>query len=186
MGTGGSFPGGEADHSPPASAEVRKMWVYASTPHAIPCTGKTLPFTYCNPHLPRFVLASFRFQLYVIAWFVIIYCGPPPSESFCTSKWPSRVGTASLWRNKGRYVYEVFLAISRTFCLVTCSHCHCAGKHRRAMCADRPVTTPPRGTFAVHCPPQGSMAFICLFHYLRYLSVVFVHSSPPPPLPYTL
>jgi hypothetical protein len=39
MGTG-SFPGGggvkrpgrEADHSPPASAEVKKMWTYASTP----------------------------------------------------------------------------------------------------------------------------------------------------------
>jgi hypothetical protein len=37
MGTGSSFPrdkvaGGEADHSPPASAEVKKMWIYTSTP----------------------------------------------------------------------------------------------------------------------------------------------------------
>jgi hypothetical protein len=37
MGTGGSFPGvkrhgREADHSPPASAEVKKMWIYTSTP----------------------------------------------------------------------------------------------------------------------------------------------------------
>jgi hypothetical protein len=38
MGTGGFFPGGvkrsgrEADHSPPASAEVKKMWIYTSTP----------------------------------------------------------------------------------------------------------------------------------------------------------
>jgi hypothetical protein len=37
MGTGGSFPGGKAverevDHSPPASAEVKKMWIYTSTP----------------------------------------------------------------------------------------------------------------------------------------------------------
>jgi hypothetical protein len=39
MGTGGSFPGREvkqqgceADHSPPASAEVRKTWIYTSTP----------------------------------------------------------------------------------------------------------------------------------------------------------
>jgi hypothetical protein len=37
MGTGGSFPGvkrkgREADHSPPASAEVKKMWIYKSTP----------------------------------------------------------------------------------------------------------------------------------------------------------
>jgi hypothetical protein len=38
MGTGRSFsgvkrPGREADHSPPTSAEVKKMWVYTSTPH---------------------------------------------------------------------------------------------------------------------------------------------------------
>jgi hypothetical protein len=37
MGTRGSFPGvkrpgREADHSPPASAEVKKMWIYTSTP----------------------------------------------------------------------------------------------------------------------------------------------------------
>jgi hypothetical protein len=37
MGTEGPFPGGkrqgrEADHSPPASAEVKKMWIYTTTP----------------------------------------------------------------------------------------------------------------------------------------------------------
>jgi hypothetical protein len=37
MGTGGSFlglkrQGREADHSPPTSAEVKKMWIYTSTP----------------------------------------------------------------------------------------------------------------------------------------------------------
>jgi hypothetical protein len=37
MGTGGSFLGGkaagcEADHSPPTSAKVKKMWVYISVP----------------------------------------------------------------------------------------------------------------------------------------------------------
>jgi hypothetical protein len=37
MGTGGSFSGvkrqgREADHSPPTSAEVKKMWIYTSTP----------------------------------------------------------------------------------------------------------------------------------------------------------
>jgi hypothetical protein len=37
MGTWGSFPGvkrqgREADHSPPTSAEVKKMWTYTSTP----------------------------------------------------------------------------------------------------------------------------------------------------------
>jgi hypothetical protein len=37
VGTGGSFPGvkrpvREADHSPPTSAEVKKMWIYTSTP----------------------------------------------------------------------------------------------------------------------------------------------------------
>ncbi|PNF25415.1 hypothetical protein B7P43_G08793 [Cryptotermes secundus] len=35
--TGGSFPGVkrpglEADHSPPTSAEIKKMWIYTSTP----------------------------------------------------------------------------------------------------------------------------------------------------------
>jgi hypothetical protein len=37
MGNGGSFlvvkmPGREADLSPPTSAEVKKMWIYISTP----------------------------------------------------------------------------------------------------------------------------------------------------------
>jgi hypothetical protein len=37
MGTRGYFPGverreREADHSPPTSAEVKKMWIYTSTP----------------------------------------------------------------------------------------------------------------------------------------------------------
>jgi hypothetical protein len=37
MDTGGSFfelkvAGDEADHSPPASAEIKKMWIYTSTP----------------------------------------------------------------------------------------------------------------------------------------------------------
>jgi hypothetical protein len=32
MGTGVKRQGREADHSPPASAEVRKMWIYTYTP----------------------------------------------------------------------------------------------------------------------------------------------------------
>jgi hypothetical protein len=37
MGTAGFFPGvkrqeGEADHSLPTSVEVKKMWIYTSTP----------------------------------------------------------------------------------------------------------------------------------------------------------
>jgi hypothetical protein len=32
MGTGGSFPGGEADHSFLIIFEVKKTWVYTSTP----------------------------------------------------------------------------------------------------------------------------------------------------------
>jgi hypothetical protein len=37
MGTGGSFtgvkrPGRQADHSPPTSPEVMKMWIYTSAP----------------------------------------------------------------------------------------------------------------------------------------------------------
>jgi hypothetical protein len=57
MGTGSSFPGvkrpgREVDHSPPTTAEVKKMWIYTSTPpyaFMAQCliklsTGKTLPF----------------------------------------------------------------------------------------------------------------------------------------------
>jgi hypothetical protein len=32
MSTGDSFPGGKADHSLPTSAEVKKTWIYTSTP----------------------------------------------------------------------------------------------------------------------------------------------------------
>jgi hypothetical protein len=35
MGTGGIFPGGKADHLPPTSAEVKKMWIYTSNPHRL-------------------------------------------------------------------------------------------------------------------------------------------------------
>jgi hypothetical protein len=39
MGTGSTFPGvkrpgSEADHSPPTSTKVKKIWIYTSTPHA--------------------------------------------------------------------------------------------------------------------------------------------------------
>jgi hypothetical protein len=30
-------PGREVDHSPPTSAEVKKMWIYTSTPHTPSC-----------------------------------------------------------------------------------------------------------------------------------------------------
>jgi hypothetical protein len=36
-----SFPGGEADHSPPSSAEVKDAWSYTSTP-PIPLHGMVL------------------------------------------------------------------------------------------------------------------------------------------------
>jgi hypothetical protein len=32
MGTGGSYPGGKADHSPPPTAKVKNVWSYTSTP----------------------------------------------------------------------------------------------------------------------------------------------------------
>jgi len=32
MGTGGSYPGREADYSPPTSAELKNAWSYTSTP----------------------------------------------------------------------------------------------------------------------------------------------------------
>jgi hypothetical protein len=40
----------EADYSPPASAEVKKMWIYTSTPQyafMALSTGTTLPFLRC-------------------------------------------------------------------------------------------------------------------------------------------
>jgi hypothetical protein len=47
MGTRGSFPGGEADHSPPSSAEVKNAWSYSSTPpirlHGVVLTTLPLP-----------------------------------------------------------------------------------------------------------------------------------------------
>jgi hypothetical protein len=30
---GVKWPGREADHSPPTIAEIKKMWIYTSTPH---------------------------------------------------------------------------------------------------------------------------------------------------------
>jgi hypothetical protein len=44
-------PGREADHSPPTSAEIKKTWIYTSTPPyvfmawCVVSTGTTLPFT---------------------------------------------------------------------------------------------------------------------------------------------
>jgi hypothetical protein len=35
MGKGGSFPGGEADHSPPSSAEVKNAWSCISPPQYV-------------------------------------------------------------------------------------------------------------------------------------------------------
>jgi hypothetical protein len=31
-GTGGSFPGSDADHSPPTSAKMKNEWLYTSAP----------------------------------------------------------------------------------------------------------------------------------------------------------
>jgi hypothetical protein len=57
MDTGGSFPRHEADHSPPNSAEVKRMWVYTSTPLyafmaycLLSCTGTTLPSSQLSFH----------------------------------------------------------------------------------------------------------------------------------------
>jgi hypothetical protein len=32
IGTGASFPGRETDHSPPTSAELKKIWIYTYIP----------------------------------------------------------------------------------------------------------------------------------------------------------
>jgi hypothetical protein len=51
-------PGREVDHSPPTSAEIKKMWIYTSTPihlHGIVLnylrTGTTLPLLSLTPHM---------------------------------------------------------------------------------------------------------------------------------------
>jgi hypothetical protein len=51
LSTGVNRPGREADHSPPTSAEVKKMWIYTSTPirlHGVVLNqliwGTTLPY----------------------------------------------------------------------------------------------------------------------------------------------
>jgi hypothetical protein len=66
MATGGSFPKGpgrEADHSPPANAEVKKIWIYTSirlqgvvlnslsTEKISPYF--TLPVALCSPVIPH-------------------------------------------------------------------------------------------------------------------------------------
>jgi hypothetical protein len=54
MDAGGSFPGikrqkREADHSPPASAEVKQMWLYTSIP-LYAFMGTPLPFLLCEDY----------------------------------------------------------------------------------------------------------------------------------------
>jgi hypothetical protein len=57
-------PGSEADHSPPTSAELNKIWIYTSTPHtpswrsAMLSTGTTLPYEY----FPCISLIMFKYQ----------------------------------------------------------------------------------------------------------------------------
>jgi hypothetical protein len=51
-------PGREADHSPPDSAEVKKMWVYTSTPHtsswrSVQAVQHRDNFTSSLPHFRR-------------------------------------------------------------------------------------------------------------------------------------
>jgi hypothetical protein len=67
VGAGGSFPGlkrqwREADHSPPASAEIKKMWICTSSPplrlHGAMLSwlsiGTTLPLLNVSKHIMRF------------------------------------------------------------------------------------------------------------------------------------
>jgi hypothetical protein len=57
MGTGGSFPGSEADHSLPSSAEVRNVWSYTATPPI---------------HLRGVVLSYAQGQLYLYLSFIYL------------------------------------------------------------------------------------------------------------------
>jgi hypothetical protein len=84
MVTGGSFQGikrqgSEADHSPPASAEVKEMWIYTSTP----------PYSFMSLCLVRHK-DNFTFALYVFTLFYsdysgvsdwVVECNPGPSKN---------------------------------------------------------------------------------------------------------
>jgi hypothetical protein len=79
MGAGGSFPGGkaagrEADHSPPASAEVKKMWIYTSTP----------PYAFMALCLIRWAQGQIYFTFYLLKWSIIILISPtcPENEEY--------------------------------------------------------------------------------------------------------
>jgi hypothetical protein len=54
-------PGREADHSPPTNVEVKKMWIYTSTPPYAFMTGTTL--SYSNERATLLTGAQFHGQL---------------------------------------------------------------------------------------------------------------------------
>jgi hypothetical protein len=60
-------PGREADDSPPSSAEVKKVWIYTSTPHTSSCGG-----AYLNKGtiLPS-VLTKFSSGISDVHWFAV-------------------------------------------------------------------------------------------------------------------
>jgi hypothetical protein len=58
-------PGREADYSPPASAEVKKIWIYISTPHTPSWrlgTGTTLPYL---TYLTKLLVSQFKYMLLI-------------------------------------------------------------------------------------------------------------------------
>jgi hypothetical protein len=57
-------PGREVDHSPPASAEIKKMWIYTSTP---PCALMAYCLiSYAQGQLYLFHLYNVKFELFEI------------------------------------------------------------------------------------------------------------------------
>jgi hypothetical protein len=70
----------EADHSPPASAEVKKVWICTSTPPYAFMTGTTLPLPYvavADSQYPANYVKSttiyFGFFFCTSAWFSVRY-----------------------------------------------------------------------------------------------------------------
>jgi hypothetical protein len=94
MGTGGSFPGvkrqeRESDNSPPASAEVKKIWIYTSTPPYafIIKHRRTLPFFLPNEAPYNEDIRGMEVQLHALSLF-----GTKWRKTVTFRHWPLSLG----------------------------------------------------------------------------------------------
>jgi hypothetical protein len=64
-------PGREADHSPAASAEVKKMWIYTSTPPYV-FTGTTLPYLTLRPVITNYICLLLLWLFKPVTYFLLV------------------------------------------------------------------------------------------------------------------